>query len=859
MVGLPDGLGAFDNGDGTFTLLMNHELGNTAGIVRAHGSNGAFVSKWIINKTDLSVVSGSDLIQATHIWDPVTNAYVQAVTNIGRMCSADLPPVSAFYNSATGLGTQDRIFMNGEESGNEGRAFGHIASGAEAGHSYQLPALGRFSYENSLVSPNAGDKTVVISTDDATPGQVYVYIGTKTNTGSAVEKAGLTNGKLYGIAVNGLFAETSASVPSPGTAFSLADLGFVHNVSGIQLNANSNAIGVTTFLRPEDGHWDPMRPNDFYFVTTNSFTAPSRLWRLRFTDIANPELGGTIEAVLDGTEGPKMMDNMTIDNHGHILLQEDVGGQVHLGKIWQYTIATDSVKIVAEHDPARFISGSPNFLTQDEEASGIIDMEEILGRGMFLLDDQAHYAVPGEVVEGGQLLAFFNPDTYCSFTIENIAGPANACNYSGAAGSVATYSVQATDASGFHWTLPARAFLISGQGTNTIKVKYANSFVSGTISVSVAGACDSAVVTKTLAIQKSAPALPGAIEGPVSACSFVGTGELVTYTIAPVEDATSYSWVLPAKTTLVSGQGTNSVTLKFNTGYVTSSIKVKAISLCGNSALQTLRIASIPPIRPGAITGDMYSICGADSAATYSIAPVLFATEYIWSTNVGAVITSDSSTTATIHFPAFTSAVISVSAANSCGVSPAKTLTVYSRPDRPGTIAGPEEACIGSVQWFSVDSVAGASLYQWTFPKGSVIQSGAGTPSVAVLIGNSSGTIRVMASNDCGISLSSTRTLSVEHCVVDAAARDAGEKQVAVYPVPTEKNLAVSFTTTESESFKIYVTDLITGAVVLETNATSVAGQNTYNVNLSALKNGFYFIHVISPSINHNQRIEVKR
>src|ERR1044071_3494216 len=34
MVGIPDGLGAFDNGDGTFTLLANHELPNTVAIVR---------------------------------------------------------------------------------------------------------------------------------------------------------------------------------------------------------------------------------------------------------------------------------------------------------------------------------------------------------------------------------------------------------------------------------------------------------------------------------------------------------------------------------------------------------------------------------------------------------------------------------------------------------------------------------------------------------------------------------------------------------------------------------------------------------------------------------------------------------
>src|SRR4051794_24399704 len=55
MVGVPDGLGAFDNGDGTFTLLMNHELGNTAGVQRAHGATGAFVSKWTIEKGSLRV------------------------------------------------------------------------------------------------------------------------------------------------------------------------------------------------------------------------------------------------------------------------------------------------------------------------------------------------------------------------------------------------------------------------------------------------------------------------------------------------------------------------------------------------------------------------------------------------------------------------------------------------------------------------------------------------------------------------------------------------------------------------------------------------------------------------------------
>ena len=56
MVGIPDGMGAFDNGDGTFTLLLNHELNNTVGVARAHGQKGSFVSRWMIDSTTLQVV-----------------------------------------------------------------------------------------------------------------------------------------------------------------------------------------------------------------------------------------------------------------------------------------------------------------------------------------------------------------------------------------------------------------------------------------------------------------------------------------------------------------------------------------------------------------------------------------------------------------------------------------------------------------------------------------------------------------------------------------------------------------------------------------------------------------------------------
>jgi hypothetical protein len=174
MVGIPDGLGAFDNGNGTFTLLMNHELRPGTGSVRAHGANGALVSKWTIDKESLEVIAGEDLIRHTFLWTAA--GYAEGVTQFNRLCSANLPEKSAFWNAATGNGYDGRLFMDGEESGNEGRGFAHALDG----RSWELPALGRFSWENSVANPSTGDTTVSVGTDDSTPGQVYVYVGTKT-------------------------------------------------------------------------------------------------------------------------------------------------------------------------------------------------------------------------------------------------------------------------------------------------------------------------------------------------------------------------------------------------------------------------------------------------------------------------------------------------------------------------------------------------------------------------------------------------------------------------------------------------------------------------------------------------------
>ena len=127
---------------------------------------------------------------------------------------------------------------------------------------------------------------MVVGTDDIDARPGLRLRRDKTAPAIPVERAGLTNGKLYGVKVPGVATEPRRR--HPAGPVQLADLGSRVGKTGAELETDSNAAGVTRFLRPEDGSWDPTNPNVFYFVTTNAINAPSRLWRLTFVDVRNP-------------------------------------------------------------------------------------------------------------------------------------------------------------------------------------------------------------------------------------------------------------------------------------------------------------------------------------------------------------------------------------------------------------------------------------------------------------------------------------------------------------------------------------------------------------------------------------------
>ena len=450
MAGIPDGLGAYDNGDGTITLLVNHELAAGRGKVRGHGGTGAFVSRWVIDTSSLAVVSGADLVTSPEkllvfsdgAWKPGSGKSI----DLSRFCSADLAPISTNYNAATQKGYNGHLFLTGEEAGslNQNRAFAFVPA---EGSGYQLPAFGFGvvndkvnpppSWETLVANPDTSDATVVMAMSDGGTSQVYVYAGTKMGSGSPVEKAGLTNGKIFALRVDGRAAEDRDS--GLGIGKSLVGKG-----AGVKFALAEPNKG-TSFLRPEDGAWDPRNRNVFYFVSTdrNNFVADgtvgpnqdvtqvgrSRLWAITFDDAAavvtNGAAAGKIEMLLDGTEGGDMFDNICIDKTGVIYLCEDSGNSRHNGKIWSYDTASGAFSTIMRFDPAKFGDINDKKYTppiepfvDDKETSGIIDVTNLFqnaiwfkpGSRVLLAVVQAHFkydlndSIGGDLVEGGQLL-----------------------------------------------------------------------------------------------------------------------------------------------------------------------------------------------------------------------------------------------------------------------------------------------------------------------------------------------------------------------------------------------------------------------------------------------------------------------
>ena len=250
----------------------------------------------------------------------------------------------------------------------------------------------------------------------------------------------------------------------------------------------------------------------------------------------------------------------------------------------------------------------------------------------------------------------------------SISGPVSACT-----GDIAVYSVSPVfRAMTYNWTLPTGATIIGGGSTNIITVEYNAAFTGGNISVSASNVCGTGA-TRSRTVSRNILPAPSTIIGPVDGlCNATN----VTYSVTPINGASSYNWTLPIGFTITSGAGTNSITVDVSSSFTTGSVAVAAVNACGAGLARSITVKAVPGI-PAAISGPVTSCVS--SVQNYSTQPVIGAVSYTWTVPGGAVINNGQGTKnidITYGSVASSTGIITVKASNTCGISNVRVLSV---------------------------------------------------------------------------------------------------------------------------------------------------------------------------------------
>jgi hypothetical protein len=338
-------------------------------------------------------------------------------------------------------------------------------------------------------------------------------------------------------------------------------------------------------------------------------------------------------------------------------------------------------------------------------------------------------------------------------SIGAIIGNASAC-----LPSTTIYSIAAVaNATNYQWTVPANATIISGQGTDSIEVSFNGSYTSGDICVIASNACGSTNASCLTVIGTTIiPTTPSAITGN----NFGVCNSTRIYSVTNVIGV-YFNWSVPNGATIISGQGTNAISVLFTNTFSNGAISVYGVTACATSSSRSKTIYG-KPNTPTILSG-VSTICAGDTV-TFVSSIVSGTTSYIWTVPTNAVILTGQGTT-TIKVKCIggiKNGSVCVRAENGCGVSPSNCYTVNAGgiPATITTINGSANGVCNSTKTYSVTNQIGVT-FAWTVPSGATILSGQGTNNISVSFASGfvSGTITVVASSSCGSSTSLSKLI----------------------------------------------------------------------------------------------------
>ena len=372
--GIFDGQGAYDNADGTYTLLVNSELGATSGYGYLlpgveGGFTGARISSLVIDKDvddDASNGYQSAVIAGGLAYDSIyldgSDTAIDQAADLGagfkRFCAANLVEANSF---GADKGFADRIYLVGEEEFSaDGGSFFALDVNGRAIH--EVVGFGKGTWESATSIDTGSSDTVAVLLFDDAKAPLYIWVGRKSAAADAsfLERNGLatSQGSLYtfvttalpenGVSVgpdsSDLFAFTQANGINTAINGSWVDLATLDpnyaSLGAPALRQLAVGAGALQLSRIEDGEVNPLNSQQAVFVSTGTADFSKgdlygNVYTLDFGAAFGSDglISGAGDSVLkvvydgdllaDPTTGIRNPDNMTISADGFAYLQED--------------------------------------------------------------------------------------------------------------------------------------------------------------------------------------------------------------------------------------------------------------------------------------------------------------------------------------------------------------------------------------------------------------------------------------------------------------------------------------------------------------------------------------------------------
>jgi subtilisin-like proprotein convertase family protein len=323
-----------------------------------------------------------------------------------------------------------------------------------------------------------------------------------------------------------------------------------------------------------------------------------------------------------------------------------------------------------------------------------------------------------------------------------ISGPLPACE-----DSLTLYTVSPTPgADSYLWTVSDSVIIVSGQGTDSLRVLWPIRD-SSLICVQAVNTCGT---SPTFCLPAYAIGVPG--PAALSGAAIVCPQDTALYVVQSPGDSTvtGYLWIVDSLGTLLSGQGNDSALIVWNQAGV-SQLCYRAQNICGNGPQQCreIRIEGTPqtPVINGPDTA-----CQGSTAVFTTAAPGA-ALSYNWQIQQGMIIGGNAADTIIVQWDTNAdTGFVCLQLEGACGTSPAGCKTVQLAPPPPiPAISGETLRCPGSTGAYMATAVGGATDYIWTVPAGAVILSGQNSLNLSVnWLAAPGGNICVAAVSGCG-------------------------------------------------------------------------------------------------------------